>query len=126
MTMNVAYFCVLLAGITPVICTAIAKWEFKEFDNHNPREWLARQTGFRARANAAQHNSFEAFPFFAAAVIMATLSEVEPPRVELLSVIFIVARWLYVAFYITDRPTLRTLCWVLAYACVVTLMAMSL
>jgi uncharacterized MAPEG superfamily protein len=124
--MNIAFLCVLLAGITPVICTTIAKWQFKDFDNHNPREWLGRQTGFRARANAAQHNSFEAFPFFAAAVILATLAGVEGPRVDQLSVVFIVARWLYVFFYVSDRPIWRTVCWTVAYVCVVSLMAISI
>jgi uncharacterized MAPEG superfamily protein len=87
---------------------------------------LSRQTGFRARANAAQHNSFEAFPFFAAAVILATLSAVDSPRVDQLSVVFISARWLYVFFYVTDRPTLRTICWTVAYVCVVSLMALAI
>jgi uncharacterized MAPEG superfamily protein len=124
--MNIAFLCILLAGITPVMCTTIAKWQFKEFDNHNPREWLARQTGFRARANAAQHNSFEALPFFAASVLVATLAGVESTRIDQLSVVFIAARWLYVFFYVTDRPTWRTICWTVAYACVVSLMAISL
>ena len=124
--MNVAYLCVLLAGITPVICTTSAKWQFKDFDNHNPRDWMARQTGFRARANAAQHNSFEAFPFFAVAVVLASLSAIDSVRIDQLSVVFIVARWLYVFFYVTDRPTLRTICWTVAYVCVVSLMALSI
>ena len=33
-------------------------------DNHDPRRWLANQTGWRARANAAQANSYEVLPFF--------------------------------------------------------------
>jgi predicted alpha/beta hydrolase family esterase len=41
------------------------------YDNHDPRAWLARQTDWRARANAAQANSFEALPFFMGAVIIA-------------------------------------------------------
>ena len=41
------------------------------YDNSDPRGWLARQTDWRARANAAQANSFEALPFFIGAVIIA-------------------------------------------------------
>ena len=52
--MNLPVACVLIAGMLPLVSTAIAKWGFQGFDNHNPREWLSRQTGFRARANAAQ------------------------------------------------------------------------
>lgn len=40
---------------------------------HAPRAWLAEQEGFRARANAAQQNLFEVFPFFAVGVILAAL-----------------------------------------------------
>ena len=56
---------ILIAGLLPLICAAIAKWGDKTYDNHNPRGWLASQEGMRARANAAQQNSLEAFPFFA-------------------------------------------------------------
>jgi uncharacterized MAPEG superfamily protein len=34
------------------------------YDNSDPRGWLARQAGWKARADAAQANSFEALPFF--------------------------------------------------------------
>ena len=87
---------------------------------------LTDELAGRARANAAQHNSFEAFPFFAASVILATLAGVDGPRVDQLSVVFIVARWLYVFFYVTDRPIWRTVCWTVAYVCVVSLMAISI
>ena len=39
------------------------------FDNRHPREWLARQSGWRARANAAQLNGFEAFPLVEVALL---------------------------------------------------------
>ena len=67
---TVAYWCVLVAVFLPIVCAGIAKWgSFGKprsqggFDNVDPRAWLARQTGWRARANAAQANSFEALPF---------------------------------------------------------------
>ena len=68
---TVAYWCVLIAALLPIVCAGIAKWgAFNKprrdggYDNANPRAWLARQTDWRARANAAQANSFEALPFF--------------------------------------------------------------
>ena len=73
-----AYWCVLIAALLPIACAGLAKWGMigkprREggFDNNNPRAWLARQTDWRARANAAQANSFEALPFFIGAVIIA-------------------------------------------------------
>jgi len=48
--MNWTYLALLIAGVLPVACAGIAKLGFKEYDNNNPRAWLAKQTGFRARA----------------------------------------------------------------------------
>ena len=52
-------------GPAPLCCAPASPGRPQGYDNHNPRAWLAQVTGFRARANAAQTNSFEAFPFFA-------------------------------------------------------------
>jgi uncharacterized MAPEG superfamily protein len=75
---TVAYWCVLLAALLPYACAYLAKsGGFGKprsqggYDNQDPRAWLARQTDWRARANAAQANTFEALPFFFAAVLIA-------------------------------------------------------
>ena len=57
--MTIAYYCVLFMGLLPIVAAGIAKKGFDGYDNSAPREWLAKQTGFRARANAAQANLFE-------------------------------------------------------------------
>ncbi|HEX4326685.1 MAG TPA: MAPEG family protein [Burkholderiales bacterium] len=123
--MTLAFWCVLIAGLLPVLATSIAKWGLKGFDNNNPRAWLEKQSGYRARANAAQQNSFEAFPFFAAGVVIAHLAEAPQGRVDALAVAFIVLRLLYLACYLADRATLRTLVWGLAYACIIGLFVVS-
>ncbi len=76
--LTIAYWCVLVAAFLPMVCAYIAKSggmgrsrDQGGFDNHDPRAWLQRQTGFQARANAAQANSFEALPFFIGAVVIA-------------------------------------------------------
>jgi uncharacterized MAPEG superfamily protein len=109
--MTTAFWCVLIAGLLPYAATLSAKIGARGFDNRNPREWLAAQTGFRARANAAQHNSFEAFPLFAAAVLVAHLAAAPQPRVDLLANTFVISRVLYLAFYVADLSTLRSLAW---------------
>ncbi|MDB5806592.1 MAG: putative rane protein [Betaproteobacteria bacterium] len=123
--MTIAYWCVLIAGVLPVVATGIAKAGLKGFDNNNPRAWLGKQTGYRARANAAQANSFEAFPFFAAAVIIAHLAHAPQWRIDAIAAGFIVLRLLYLACYLADRATLRTLVWGLAYACIIGLFVVS-
>lgn len=109
--MTTATWCVLIAGLLPYAATLTAKIGAGGFDNNNPRDWLANQSGFRRRANAAQHNSFEAFPLFAAAVIVAQLAGAPQARVDLLAITFIVSRLLYIGFYVADLSTLRSLAW---------------
>ena len=117
--MLISYGAVLVAGLMPVVCAGIAKSGFKGYDNSNPRAWLAQQTGFRARANAAQANCFEAFPFFAVGVVLALLTGVDPLRVDAMSIFFIVARVAYVACYVSDKAKWRTMVWSAAFLTVV-------
>ena len=64
-------------ALLPIVCAGIAKsgrfvpLSEGGYDNRNPRDWLAQQTQWRGRANAAQANSFEALPFFIGAVVIA-------------------------------------------------------
>lgn len=109
--MTLAFWCVLIAGFLPYIATLIAKIGGDRFDNANPREWLGAQTGFRKRANAAQLNSFEAFPLFAAGVLVAHFAGAPQDRVDLLAITFVVARLLYLGFYVADIHMLRSLAW---------------
>lgn len=116
--MTIAFWCVLVAGLLPYAASWIAKSK-KDFDNAHPRTWLERQHGFRARANAAHLNSFEALPLFAAAVIIAHLRGAPPHTVDLLAIGFIAARLIYLALYLANLATLRSLAWVAGLICVV-------
>jgi uncharacterized MAPEG superfamily protein len=110
--MSVAFWCVFIAGVLPFAATLVAKSGRRNFDNRDPRTWLAQQEGFRKRANAAQLNSFEAFPFFAAGVIIAHIVHNGPvPLVDTLALVFVFARVLYIALYLANLATLRSLVW---------------
>ena len=120
---TLAYWCVLLAALLPIVCAGIAKWGMftkppKQggFDNANPRAWLARQTDWRARANAAQANSFEALPFFIGAVLIAHQLGAYQGRLDLLAFLFVVLRLVYIMMYVADLPKLRTPVWAAALA----------
>jgi uncharacterized MAPEG superfamily protein len=67
-------------------------------------------------------NGYEAFPPFAASVLMAQFAQVEGQRVLWLAMAFVAFRILHGIFYITDKPTLRSLVWLLGLASVLTLM----
>lgn len=119
--MTTAYLCVLLAGLMPFIFGGIAKSSKKGYDNRAPREFLATLQGWGQRANWAQLNSLEAFPLFAAAVIIAQLRGMDQSLLNALATGFIVARIAYGAFYILDRPSLRSLSWTAGIGCCVAL-----
>jgi hypothetical protein len=117
--MTIAFACVLLMGLLPYVATGIAKKGFEGYDNGQPRAWLAKQTGFRARANAAQANLFESLPFFFAAVIIASFMQAPQARIDLLAVGFVVARIAYLICYVANWPTARSIVWLCGIACVV-------
>jgi uncharacterized MAPEG superfamily protein len=65
---------VLLAALLPIIMVGAAKTGAEGYDNHRPREFLANLKSWQQRANWAQINSYEVYPPFAAAVIIAHLA----------------------------------------------------
>jgi uncharacterized MAPEG superfamily protein len=119
---TVAYWCVLIAVLLPYACAYLAK--FRDFgkarsaggyDNGNPRAWLARQEGWKARADAAQANSFEALPFFIGAVVIAHQATAPQTRLDILAVLFVTLRIIYIVMYVANLPTARSAIWALAF-----------
>ena len=105
----------------PIVCAGIAKWGMMDiyrrdggYDNHRPRAWLGTQSGWRARANAAQANSFEALPFFIGAVIIAHQMGSLQVRVDLLALVFVLLRSVYILLYLADQANARSVVWTLA------------
>jgi uncharacterized MAPEG superfamily protein len=117
--MTIAYYCVLFMGLLPIVAAGIAKKGFDGYDNGAPREWLAKQTGFRARANAAQANLFESLPFFFAAVIIASIANAPQSRIDLLAIGFVICRIAFLICYIANWSTTRSIVWLFGIICVV-------
>jgi uncharacterized MAPEG superfamily protein len=131
--MTVASFCLLVACVLPIVCAGIAKsGTFSTprsqggYDNRDPRAWLARQTGRRARANAAQANSFEALPLFIAAVLVAQQAGAVQGLVDTLAVVFVLLRVAYIAMYVGDRAALRSVVWIAAFGVCVAIFLLPL
>lgn len=121
--MTLAQLCLLVACVLPIACAGIAKSKgFGKrrrdggFDNHAPREWLARLDGWQARAHAAQANGWEALPMFAAGLFVAHQHQAAQATVDALAVGFIAARLAFVALYLADQASLRSLAWVVGLA----------
>ncbi len=121
--MTIANTCLIVACLLPLLCAWLAKSQGigkrrrdGGFDNHDPRGWLGRQTGWQARANAAQANSFEALPLFIAGVLAAQQMRHDQGRIDALAMAFIAARLIYIALYVADQPTLRSGVWAIGMA----------
>jgi len=121
--MAIAYWCIFIAAVLPYVWTAVGKTAVRGYDNRDPRGWLAKQSHPRVvRGNAAHLNAFEAFPAFAASVLMAQLAGVDPQRIALLAIVFVAVRVLHGIFYLTNLHPLRSLAWMAGIVCVSILM----
>jgi uncharacterized MAPEG superfamily protein len=105
--MTIAFWCVLIAGLLPYAAFGVIA---SSLDPRLPRVAASRLDGLKARANGAHLNAFEAFGFFAAAVIIAHLVEGANSTVNLLAVAFLIFRIGHMAFYLADRQPLRSAC----------------
>lgn len=127
--MNIAHLCVLLALAIPYLFVAYAKADpryMKERGNNDPRAYAATLEGKKRRAYSAQLNGFEAFPAFAAGVLLAEHAGGDQGMINLLSMVFVAARVAHGLLYIADLATLRSLAWSVGVICVVWLLILSI
>ena len=126
--MTLAYWCVLVAAALPYVFVALAKFwgnGFRPEDNLAPRIFLAKLEGWRQRANWAQHNGYEAFAPFAAAVIIAHQAEAPQDTVNALALGFIAARVAHGGAYLANIGLLRSLLFFVGIGCVVGLFVVA-
>jgi uncharacterized MAPEG superfamily protein len=88
----------------------------REFDNADPRNPKFFEHPTRKRALGAHINGIETFPFFAAAVLLAEFRGAPQEWVDGLALAFLVTRVAFVAAYVGNSPTLRTVLWNAAFA----------
>jgi uncharacterized MAPEG superfamily protein len=130
--MTIANWCVVAACVLPVLTAGLAKGSFAGkprkdggYDNRDPRGWASHLSGWQARAIAAQNNGFEALPLFIAAVVLAQQAHGDQGRIDTLAMSFVAIRVVYVAAYLMNQGTLRSLVWGAGVAVSVAIMAMS-
>ena len=127
--MTVAFWCVLIAIFLPLICSVIAKvssGKFRPGHNHDPRDFLDRLEGLPRRAHAAQLNGFEVLPGFAAAVIIAHIAgNAQLVTIDVLAVLYITSRLLFIIFYLADLAVLRSISFIVGLGLIVGLFVAS-
>ena len=131
--MSIANTCVLIAAVLPVITMGAAKAATAGkrrseggYDNNHPRDWVAKQSGWKARAAAAQNNGFEALPLFAFAVLAAQMAQLDQGRTDHLAMAFIGIRLVYTVMYLANLASLRSLVWFAGLATTIAIMAPTL
>lgn len=124
--MKTALICVLIAYFIPYICTVLAKAGGKGMNNHAPRLYLEKLSGWRQRANWAQINNFENFAPFAFAVLAGIALHTDVVMLDKLAIGFVTFRVLHLVCYLMDAASLRSLMWFGAQICVVWLYIMSI
>jgi len=128
--MTIPYFCVFLAFLLNIVSKAPVALAMQGspggYDNRNPRDQQAGLDGWGRRAVAAHLNGFEAFPAFAASVLVAILAGADPIWTTRLAVVFVAARALYIPLYLADLALLRSLVWTIGFSAVVGLFLLPL
>ena len=115
--MTVAEWCVFGALVLYLVTIVPIKWiGYRRYDNSRPRDPAFYDDPLRARALGAHQNGIEAFPFFAAAVLLAEFRGGPQNLVNELAVLFLIVRIAYVLTYLGDRPTLRSILWSVGFA----------
>ena len=115
--MTVAEWCIFGAVMLYLLTIALFKAVgFRRFDNSKPRDPAFFEDPLRARALGAHLNGIEAFPFFAAAVLLAEFRAAPQHLINELAVLFLIVRIAYVLTYLGDRPALRTILWSIGFA----------
>lgn len=106
--MPIAYWCVLVAALLPIVLVSYAKMGV-ESDNRYPREDYDNLPPAKRRAYAAHQNAYENFPFFAAAVIIAMTMGASASMVGWLAMAYIAVRIVHGLLYINNMSSLRSL-----------------
>lgn len=112
--MSIAYICVFIAACLPYVFTTLAKLSSGTYGykaNRDPRAWAESLDGRQKRLNNAHLNSFEAFPLFAAAVLVAAQMGADQGKIDLCAMLYIGSRLLYGYLYAVDMPRARSMVW---------------
>lgn len=94
------------------------------YDNHHPRLQHQTMKGAGHRAWAAHQNTIEAYPMFAAGVLVSQFSQADPYWSLILGILFLVARVVFIALYLLDQAFLRSTSWAVGYGSTLGLMVL--
>lgn len=120
-----AYWILLAGALMPYPLVMVAK-AGKAYDNTDPRNPKVLDTALKQRGHGAHANALEAFPLFAAAVLLAGVRHAPAGIVDALAWLWLVARVAYSACYLAGLGTPRSLSWVVAAGAAVAILVIAI
>jgi uncharacterized MAPEG superfamily protein len=109
--MTVAYWCLIVVIVVTYTFTGIAKFAKTGYNNSCPREYLEKLTTWHKRAYWAHLNSLEVLPQFIGALIIAHTMGMPQQYIDIAAVTFTILRILYGIFYMLNKSSSRSCCW---------------
>ncbi|WP_179228503.1 MAPEG family protein [Leptolyngbya ohadii] len=120
--------CIAIAAVLvylPFLLVAYGRLQ-AGYDMAKPRAVFDKLPDYAKRATWAHQNSFESFMLFAAAALMAVVTQVNSVWATAAAIGYIAARFLFSLFYILNIPILRSLMFGVGTLAIGTLMVQSL
>ncbi len=120
--MTFAYMCIVIALILTIILAGIAKKGSEvPINNNDPRSHVRHLKERAKYAYGAEQNSYESFPPFAIAVLVAHITGATQLTIDLLAGLYIVSRLMYITFYLQGKGTLRSVTFMVGLVATITL-----
>ena len=127
--MTTPFWCLTIVIFLPFLMSYTAGYfkikSFGRYDNNNPRIQSSQLEGIGARAFAAHKNSWEAVIMFAPVVLMAHLAGANAEQSAMAATGFVIARLVYMLFYLADLALLRSLVFTAGFACCIWLLYLA-
>lgn len=128
--MTTLIICLLIAVILPYLAKLPLGYAMQKavggYDNHHPRSQQASLKGFGARAVAAHYNCFESLAVFATAALTALATNHLSFAIQILAIIYIVSRFIYLTLYLMNLAALRSTVWFIGVVCCLSMMFLCL
>lgn len=128
--MSTVLICLLIAIVLPYLVKMPVGYAMQKaqggYNNNYPRDQQASLKGFGARAVAAHQNCFESLAVFSTAALTALVTQHVSSTIEVLAMVYIVSRIVYVFMYLMNLAALRSTVWFIGYACCVAMLWMCI
>lgn len=127
-TLTILLDCIAIAAIlvyVPFLVVAVGRVQ-AGYDMAAPRALFDKLPDYAKRATWAHQNAFESFALFAAAALMAYVTQQTSSLAAWAAIAYVTARLLYSAFYILNVPIGRSLMFAVGSLSITALIGLSL